>query len=352
MLELCFLQRTGKFELRVDVTVPAQGVTAIFGVSGAGKTTLINAIAGLTQPDPGRIVLNGRVLYDSALGIVLPACQRRVGYVFQEARLFLHYRVRGNLRYGMDRRKRDQFDMLVDLLGIESLLDRFPHSLSGGEKQRVAIGRALLTSPEILLMDEPLAALDLPRKRELLPYLQKLARQVNVPILYVSHSLDEILQLADNLLVLERGQVNAFGPLATVWNNAVMRPWLPLTERSTVLYVRVARQHSHYRMTGLSLGEHMVWVTRIDLPVHTPLRIRIDSRDIFLSLHLPVNSSVRNVFPAQVEALLEIDHQIEVRLRIGQHQLWAQITHWACDELKIKPGIWLFALIKSVSLTH
>ncbi len=176
-----------------------------------GKTSLINAISGLTRPQQGRIVLNGRVLNDCEKGICLTPEQRRVGYVFQDARLFPHYKVRGNLRYGMAKNMVSQFDKLVALLGIEALLDRLPGSLSGGEKQRVAIGRALLTAPELLLLDEPLASLDIPRKRELLPYLQRLTREINIPMLYVSHSLDEIQHLADRVMVLENGQVKAFG---------------------------------------------------------------------------------------------------------------------------------------------
>ncbi|HBM1483076.1 TPA: molybdenum ABC transporter ATP-binding protein, partial [Salmonella enterica subsp. enterica] len=212
MLELNFSQTLGTHCLTLNETLPASGITAIFGVSGAGKTSLINAISGLTRPQKGRIALNGRVLHDAENGICLTPEKRRIGYVFQDARLFPHYKVRGNLRYGMAKSMTGQFDKLVSLLGIEALLDRLPGSLSGGEKQRVAIGRALLTAPELLLLDEPLASLDIPRKRELLPYLQRLAREINIPMLYVSHSLDEILHLADKVMVLEDGQVKAFGP--------------------------------------------------------------------------------------------------------------------------------------------
>ena len=184
-----------------------------------------------------------------------------------------------------------QFDRLVSLLGLEALLPRFPLSLSGGEKQRVAIGRALLTAPEMLLMDEPLASLDLPRKRELLPYLQKLAKQVDIPMLYVCHSLDEILHLADNVLVLDAGKVKAFGQLEQVWGSSAMRPWLPVSELSSVLRVQVLEQHPHYAMTALSLGDQHIWVSRVDQPVKTPLRIRIPSSDVSLALQPPQHSS-------------------------------------------------------------
>jgi molybdate transport system ATP-binding protein len=352
MLELNFTLQQGDSSLQIDTQLPAKGITAVFGVSGAGKTSLINAIAGLVQPQQGFIRLNGRTLSDAEEKIWLPPEKRRVGYVFQEARLFPHYRVRGNLRYGMAKSRQPQFDTLVNLLGIGELLDRFPWSLSGGERQRVAIGRALLTAPDILLMDEPLAALDLPRKRELLPYLQKLAKQVDIPLLYVSHSLDEILQLADRVLVLDNGQVKATGTLEEVWSSSALRPWLPRSEQSTVLRVQVLEQHPDYAMTALSLGDQHIWVSRIEAPQKTPLRIRIQSSDVSLTLQPPLNSTIRNVLPAQVSELIEVDNQqVEVKLRIGASELWARITPWARDELAIKPGMWLFAQIKSVSIS-
>lgn len=351
MLELDFSQQLGDCLLRVQTSLPGRGITAVFGVSGAGKTSLINAIGGLTVPQQGRIVLNGRVLSDTAKGLWLPPEKRRVGYVFQDARLFPHYRVRGNLEYGMAKSMRPQFDSLVQLLGIEPLLSRFPWSLSGGEKQRVAIGRALLTAPEIMLMDEPLASLDLPRKRELLPYLQKLAKEVDIPILYVSHSLDELLHLAENVLVLDKGSVIANGPLEAVWASSAMRPWLPRAEQSSVLRVHVLEQHPRYEMTALSLGEERIWVSRIAAPLHSPMRIRINAADVSLVLAPPVGSSIRNVIPARVVELLEIDNQVEVKLQIGDSELWARITPWARDELNIKPDMSLYAQIKSVSIT-
>lgn len=351
MLELNFSQQLGDHQLVIDQNIPAQGITAVFGVSGAGKTSLINAISGLTRPQQGIIRLNDRLLCDAEKNIHLPPEQRRVGYVFQDARLFPHYRVRGNLQYGMAKSMRPQFDKLVALLGIEALLQRFPWSLSGGEKQRVAIGRALLTAPEILLFDEPLASLDIPRKRELLPYLQTLAKEVDIPMLYVSHSLDEILHLADNVLVLEQGKVKAFGPLEEVWISSAMRPWLPRADQSSVLRVQVLEQHPHYAMTALGLGGQHIWVGRIDAPAKTPLRIRIRAADVSLVLQPPKHSSIRNVVPAQVAELLEIDDQVEVKLLIGNRELWARITPWARDELAIKPGLWLYAQIKSVSIT-
>lgn len=351
MLSLNIMQQQGDHVLEVDLQIPAKGITAIFGVSGAGKTSLINAISGLTQPQRGRIQLHDRLLFDAEQKIALPPEKRRIGYVFQDARLFPHYRVRGNLQYGMAPKMKAQFDSLVSLLGLEALLPRFPLSLSGGEKQRVAIGRALLTAPDMLLLDEPLASLDLPRKRELMPYLQKLAKQVDIPMLYVSHSLEEILQLADNVLVLDAGKVKAFGPLERVWSSSAMRPWLPVSELTSVLRVQVLEQHPDYPMTALSLGDQHIWVSRVNQPVKTPLRIRIASADVSLALQPPQHSSIRNIFPAQVVELLEVGDQVEVKLRIGISELWARITPWARDELGIRPDQWLYAQIKSVSVT-
>ncbi|MBJ3814460.1 molybdenum ABC transporter ATP-binding protein ModC [Shimwellia pseudoproteus] len=350
MLELNFTQTLGNHCLRVNETLPATGITAVFGVSGAGKTSLINAISGLTRPEQGTIRLNGRVLNDTAAGVILPPEQRRIGYVFQDARLFPHYRVRGNLCYGMAPQMAAQFDKLVALLGIAPLLGRFPWSLSGGEKQRVAIGRALLTAPELLLLDEPLASLDVPRKRELLPYLQTLAREIHIPMLYVSHSLEEILHLADNVLVLDNGAVKAFGPLETVWGSRVMHPWLPKEQQSTVLKTTLAAQHDSYAMTALAVGGLQLWVPRLDKPLGSTVRIRIQSTDVSLALTVPRQTSIRNVLPARVVACYEEGGQVDVNLDIGGVALWGRITPWARDELNITPGLALYAQIKSVSI--
>ncbi|MDG1642264.1 molybdenum ABC transporter ATP-binding protein ModC [Klebsiella huaxiensis] len=350
MLELDFTQTLGTHCLQICETLPASGITAVFGVSGAGKTSLINAISGLTRPQQGRIVLNGRVLNDVEKRICLAPEKRRIGYVFQDARLFPHYKVRGNLKYGMAKSMADQFDKLVDLLGIAPLLDRLPGGLSGGEKQRVAIGRALLTAPELLLLDEPLASLDIPRKRELLPYLQRLAREINIPMLYVSHSLDEIQHLADKVLVLEEGKVKAFGCLEAVWSSSIMHPWLPQDQQSTILNVTIAAQHSQYAMTALALGDQQIWVNQLDRPQGEAARIRIQASDVSLVLQPGQRTSIRNILPAQVMQCIESNGQVEVRLEISGRTLWARISPWARDDLGITPGQQLYAQIKSVSI--
>ncbi|QIZ46510.1 molybdenum ABC transporter ATP-binding protein ModC [Dickeya zeae] len=351
MLRLDFTQQLGDLTLRVAAQLPASGITAVFGVSGAGKTSLINAIVGLTRPDSGLIQLNDRVLSDSAQRVFLPPEKRRIGYVFQDARLFPHYRVLGNLRYGMAASMQAQFDDIVQLLGIGHLLKRYPMTLSGGEKQRVAIGRALLTAPELLLMDEPLASLDAPRKRELLPYLERLAREVNTPILYVSHSLEEVVRLADRVLVLDKGQVKAQGSLEEVWASNALRAWLPREEQSSILKVAVMEHHPHYAMTALSLGEQPLWVARVDAPQGDELRIRINAADVSLVTQRPAVSSIRNVLSARVVECIEVGEQVEVKLDLGGHILWARITPWARDELALTAGQRLYAQVKSVSIT-
>ncbi|NIH12433.1 MAG: molybdenum ABC transporter ATP-binding protein ModC [Serratia symbiotica] len=352
MLELDFSQRLGDLELDIRADLPAQGVTAIFGLSGAGKTSLINAIAGLARVQQGRIALNGRSLVDTVSGVCLPPEKRRIGYVFQDARLFPHYRVRGNLQYGMAAGMRTQLNDIVELLGIGPLLHRLPLTLSGGEKQLVAIGRALLTAPELLLMDEPLASLDLPRKRELLPYLERLAQDVNIPILYVSHSMDEILRLAEQVMVLDRGQVRAFDSLEAVWASGVLRPWLQREDQNIVLLVSVVEHHPRYAMSALALGEQRLWISGIDAALGSQLRIRINAAEVSLVLQPPINSSIRNVLLAKVSECMEVNGQVEVKLALWEHVLWACITPWARDELAICPGKWLYALVKSVAISR
>ncbi|WP_027712690.1 molybdenum ABC transporter ATP-binding protein ModC [Dickeya chrysanthemi] len=351
MLQLDFTQQLGDLTLSVAAQLPASGITAVFGVSGAGKTSLINAIVGLTRPDSGRIQLNDRVLSDRDQRVFLPPEKRRIGYVFQDARLFPHYRVLGNLRYGMAAPMQAQFDDIVQLLGIGHLLKRYPLTLSGGEKQRVAIGRALLTAPELLLMDEPLASLDAPRKRELLPYLERLAREVNTPILYVSHSLEEVVRLADGVLILDKGQVKAQGTLEEVWAGNALRAWLPREEQSSIVKVTVMEHHPHYAMTALSLGEQLLWVGRVDAPHGRVLRIRINAADVSLVTQRPAVSSIRNVLSACVVECLDVGEQVEVKLDIGGQILWARITPWARDELALTAGQRLYAQVKSVSIT-
>ena len=225
MLEINVQKRLGEMDLAADLQIPARGVTALFGLSGSGKSSLINLVSGLLMPDQGYIRLNGKTLVDTAQRINLAPNKRHIGYVFQDARLFPHYSVKGNLRYGMKAESAVSFEAILQLLGIEHLLKRYPFSLSGGEKQRVAIGRALLSNPDILLMDEPLSALDLPRKRELLAYLETLSKEIEIPILYVTHSLDELTALAERVVLMENGKVVAYDALQTVIDSPLFARW-------------------------------------------------------------------------------------------------------------------------------
>lgn len=352
MLKLNFKQYLGNLTLDISTEVPGQGITAIFGLSGAGKTSLINAVSGLTRPNSGQIILNDRILFDCSRKIYLPAEKRRIGYVFQDARLFPHYSTRGNLQYGMRDSMKGQFNDIVELLGIGHLLKRFSSTLSGGEKQRVAIGRALLTGPELLLMDEPLASLDVPRKRELIPYLERLSKDVNIPILYVTHSMEEILRLAEQVIVLNSGKVIASGELESVWSSDAMIPWLQQEEQSSVINVTLLRHHQHYSMSGLALGEHCLWVNKIDAAPGQRLRIKINAADVSLVLEPPIQSSIRNIFYVEIIDLIEFNEQVDVKLLVGPHFLWARITQWARDELNITIGQKLFTQIKSVSISR
>ncbi|WP_325894459.1 molybdenum ABC transporter ATP-binding protein ModC [Grimontia sp. NTOU-MAR1] len=345
------------FQLSVDETIPSSGITAVFGRSGAGKTSLINAVSGLVKPDAGRIALGEKVLFDSIENINLAPEHRRIGYVFQEARLFPHMSVEKNLKYGQRREDKDQFDEITQLLGIEHLLERYPSALSGGEKQRVAIGRALLSDPELLIMDEPTASLDGPRRQELIQYLLRLTTSLSVPVLYVSHSLDEILQIADNMLILNEGKTVANGPLHDVWGSAPMRPWLSAKEQSALVTAKLVGYHPIYGMAQLDLEGETVWVTRVEDVEGSMLRLRIFANDISIVKSRPSDTSIRNILPAVVEEVCRSElgdnepDYCQVVLRVGNQRLLANITRWAIDDLGLSFGDVVFAQLKGVSIT-
>lgn len=354
MLNINIEKQLGQLQLKVYTHLPLQGVTAVFGRSGAGKTSLVNLLGGLTSPDKGEISLGDTLLFKHKT-VNLPPEKRRIGYVFQEARLFPHYSVKGNLTYGMRHKAPELFDKVVSLLGIEKLLSRYPCTLSGGEKQRVAIGRALLTSPQMLLMDEPLASLDLPRKRELLPYLQTLAQELKLPIVYVSHSLDEILQLADHMLVLHQGKMIAQGPLTQVWNSEQMRSWVPLQELSSLLSARISDRHPDYPMTRLLMDDgNQLWVSGQLPPTHKQLKVRIQANHVSVCTEEPKGSSIRNLLKGKIKELYPSDNgeQIQLKIALGKEELWANITPWACDELQLAPEKAIYAQIKGVTMTQ
>ncbi|MEO0036053.1 MAG: hypothetical protein RLZZ501_2076 [Pseudomonadota bacterium] len=357
MLEIEVSRRQGPITIEIALAA-GSGVTALFGRSGSGKTSLINMVAGLARPDRGRIAVAGRVLFDSRAGVDLPPEARRLGYVFQEHRLFPHLSVRANLCFGMNRlaaaERTVPFERVVAVLGIEALLDRRPARLSGGERQRVAIGRALLASPRILLMDEPLASLDARRKDELLPFIAGLSRQFGVPILYVSHSIEEVLRLADTLVLIDQGRLAAVGPVEDLLSSPAHAGLIGQSEAGSVLSATVAASPPVNGISRLDFPGGQIKVAALDLPVGTALRVRIHARDVAVSVAVPPSGlSVRNQWPARVREITpRADDQVDLRLDCGGVGLWSRITAEAQAELGLVPGQAVTALVKALTIAR
>jgi molybdate transport system ATP-binding protein len=354
VLEVDIEHRLGAFELDVHFR-SGRGLTALFGRSGAGKTSIVNAIAGLIRPKRGRIAVDGVVLLDTEHGICAPTHRRRVGYVFQEGRLFPHLTVRQNLLFGRwfasSSRASTHLDDVVELLGIEPLLDRRPGRLSGGEKQRVAIGRALLAQPRLLLMDEPLASLDARRKDEILPYLERLRDQASVPIVYVSHSIAEVTRLATTVVLISDGRVRAVGPVQEIMGRADLYPLVGRFEAGAVLAARIAGHDPRWRLTELSGSFGKLVIPRLDAPVGTALRLRIRARDVILAVLPPTGISALNVLSGRVEELVPIEEgALEVQLRVGNERLLARVTRRSGEALGLAPGREVFAVLKTVAI--
>lgn len=350
MLHIDVKKQLGTLPLEAHLDIPSQGVTALFGLSGSGKSSLINLVSGLINPDEGVIALNDRELFNSAENVCVPINQRNIGYVFQDARLFPHYTVNGNLRYGMKNTSKDEFNYIVELLGIGHLLKRYPITLSGGEKQRVAIGRALLTDPEILLMDEPLSALDLPRKRELMNYLERLSKEINIPILYVTHSLDELLRLAERVVLLTNGKVEAYDVLESIWESPLFLPWKQENEQSAVLSLPVFMHNPSYKMTALSIGDQHIWINQVEAQINEKVRICIHSSDVSISLNKVEQSSIRNTLYGRIVKILELENRVDLKLDIGGKHLWASISKWSFHDLALQLGQLVYAQIKAISV--
>ena len=350
MLHIDVKKQLGTLPLEAHLDIPSQGVTALFGLSGSGKSSLINLVSGLINPDEGVIALNDRELFNSAENVCVPINQRNIGYVFQDARLFPHYTVNGNLRYGMKNTSKDEFNYIVELLGIGHLLKRYPITLSGGEKQRVAIGRALLTDPEILLMDEPLSALDLPRKRELMNYLERLSKEINIPILYVTHSLDELLRLAERVVLLTNGKVEAYDVLESIWESPLFLPWKQENEQSAVLSLPVFMHNPSYKMTALSIGDQNIWINQVEAQINDKVRICIHSSDVSISLNKVEQSSIRNTLYGRIVKILELENRVDLKLDIGGKHLWASISKWSFHDLALQLGQLVYAQIKAISV--
>ena len=343
------------FRLDVDLRLPGRGVTALFGHSGSGKTTLLRCVAGLEPAARGRLVVNGECWQDDARRIRVPTHRRALGYVFQEASLFPHLSVRRNLEFGLRRipaaARRVPLDHAVALLGIEALLERMPDRLSGGERQRVGMARALLTSPRILLMDEPLAALDHRRKQEILPYLERLHDELDIPVLYVSHAPDEVVRLADHVVMLGEGKAMAAGELHATMARLDL-PTAFTEDAGVVVDGTVAEHDDHYHLTRLDFPGGAVWVQRQPAPPGRRLRFRIHARDVSLADHLVEGSSIQNLLPVIVEEVVGADTpaHVLVRLDAGGTALLARITRRAAEQLGLRPGRRMWAQIKSVAL--
>jgi molybdate transport system ATP-binding protein len=345
--------RFPSLEMNVAFDTPTPGVTVLFGPSGAGKTTIVSAAAGLLRPDQCRIVIDDRVLADSATGTWLPPERRRVGLVFQDARLFPHMSVATNLRFGMRRASPGpvRFDEVVALLDIGALLTRRPHTLSGGERQRVAIGRALLTQPHLLLMDEPLASLDAARKGEIMPYLTRLKNTLKLPIIYVTHALDEVTQLADSLVLVEAGRVVGCGALSEI----AARADLPLAQRDdagALLVCRAVEHDATRELSRLEGGGATFWVPLLDGPLGTEWRLRIPAREVILAGKAPEAISVHNVVPGTVRRIAgqAARGSVLVEIALPDGGLLSRVTSDAIARLDLAPGRPVLALIKSTSI--
>ena len=359
-LEVDIEHNQGVFRLEASFSSSGR-LTALFGRSGSGKTTLVNTIAGLVRPTRGRITVQGTVLVDTAAGVFLPKHRRRIGYVFQEGRLFPHLTVRQNLLFGrwlarsQETDKRDgaaDLDGLVDLLGMGALLARRPGGLSGGEKQRVAIGRALLSRPRLLLMDEPLASLDEARKGEILPYIERLRDEVGVPIIYVSHNVAEVARLATMVVVLDEGRVVAAGSAMEVFGGRVgLAPLREDRAGGAVIEGRVTDHDARLHLTRVVTSAGELLVPRLDRPIGASIRALVSARDVMVSVTLPEGISALNVLPGTVVELGRTDGAwLEVRLRCRDAHLLARLTVKSAEDLALAPGRPVFALIKSVSL--
>jgi molybdate transport system ATP-binding protein len=354
MIDVEIEQRLGAFELAVAFRAEAP-VVGLFGRSGSGKTSVINALAGISRPRRGHIVVNGERLFDSARGIDVPPERRRLGYVFQDDLLFPHLDVEANLLYGFHRARAAarmiEPARVVDLLGLKALLKRMPGALSGGEKQRVAIGRALLAQPRLLLMDEPLASLDVARQNEVLRYIEQLRDDLRIPIVYVSHSVAEITRLADTVVILADGKALAAGPVDEVMGRIDLRPHTGRHEAGAVIEATVAAHDLHYDLTTLRFPGGELVVPNVEALAGERVRVRIRARDVSLALEPPARISVQNVLKASLVAIAHEDGPIvDVQLRVGDASLVARITRRSRVELGLSEGQVVYALIKAVSI--
>jgi molybdate transport system ATP-binding protein len=353
-IEVDVAHRLGVFTLELRFTSRGR-LTAFFGQSGSGKTSLVNVIGGLIRPDRGRVAVDATTLTDTAAGIFVPTHRRRVGYVFQEGRLFPHLTVRHNLLFGRwfrpPQERKIELETVVDLLGIGHLLHRRPGALSGGEKQRVAIGRALLASPRLLLMDEPLAALDEERKAEILPFIERLRDEAEVPIIYVSHSLAEVSRLADSIVVLRNGRMVASGDPAEVLSRSELVPEDAVEEAGAVIEARISQHDNQFGLTMLQSKAGLIRAPYLDLPAGTVVRLRIRARDVMVANAPPVGLSALNVLAGKVVELRNRGETVvEVAIDCNGVKLSARLTRKSVETLRLMPELPVYAILKSVAL--
>ncbi len=357
MLRVSALKKRDGFTLQAEFEAPTPGIVALFGRSGCGKTTLVNIISGLLAADEARIQLDDVVLADTRAGISVPVERRRIGYVFQDARLFPHFSVLGNLRYGLKRsaplpaRQSIAFDDIVSLLGLAPLLNRRPHQLSGGERQRVGLGRALLSQPQLLLLDEPLASLDVARREEVLPYLQALRDQLSMPMVYVSHQFEEVLQLATHVVLMEAGRVVAQGSLSEVSLCPELRAIVGPDSVGSVLDGVVSRTDPARAMADLQLGNSgTLQISLRDVTVGSRVRVQLLARDIILATEKPQGLSVRNTLQGTLSEMTpDEDAAVLVKVDIGGATVLARVTSDAASALSLRPGSPIWVLVKAVS---
>lgn len=346
------LKRDG-FAMDAGFTAPAVGVTALFGPSGSGKTTLLRCIAGLERTE-GSLTMNGEIWQDKTT--FLPVHKRPLGFVFQEASLFTHLSVRANLEYGLKRvapsERKVPLEQVVEWLGLAGLIGRGdPAGLSGGERQRIAIGRALLTSPRVLLMDEPLSALDNNSKQEILPYLERLHRELNIPVLYVSHAMDEVVRLADHLVLMQNGSVIARGALCETLSRLDL-PLAHFDDAGAVIEAVVAQQDETYHLTRLDFEGGSLWVSRVEQAFGARVRARVLARDVSVATQAPHGSSINNILNARIEEIRdEGSDKVIVRMKVGTDaMLLSRITRRSRDQLGLYVGMFVCAQVKSVAL--
>lgn len=355
VLEARFRMRYGEFALDADLSLPARGVAGIFGASGSGKTTLLRCMAGLSRAAEGFLAIGEEVWQDDARRCFLPPHKRSCGYVFQEASLFPHLSVHQNLVYGFRRVARTlrkvSFDETVTMLDLAPLLGRRPEGLSGGERQRVAIGRAVLSSPRLLLMDEPIASLDTSRKAEVLYYIERLRDHLAIPILYVSHAIDEVVRLADTMVVMSAGKVLACGAVTALASRLDLRPYLGRFEAGTVIETTVVAQDLRYGLATLRFEGGELQAPDVESLVGERLRVRIRARDVSLSLSRPSDASFLNMLAGTV---MEIGHSegpsVDVSVAVGSAIVVARITRKSVDALRLEADKPVYALVKSVAI--